>query len=94
MTEKNYTCPHCNEALDCWEPCPETGWDHNLYVCNNDACPYFTCGREKIARECHANFAYRYCYDPEKGKEMPVVAWCGGDRSLLKGRAEAGKKGA
>jgi hypothetical protein len=86
MTEEKILCPHCGMPLSCWEPHPESGWDHDLLVCSNDQCSYFVRGREKICRECEQNFAYRFCYDPRTGHEWPIAAWCGGDLSLLKGR--------
>jgi hypothetical protein len=79
-------CPHCGEPMDRWEPCPETGWGHDLLICNNNGCEYFTRGRRKICSEFEVNFGYRYCYNPDKGKSVPVVTWCGGALSLLKGR--------
>ena len=86
MNEENYKCRHCGEILVRWEPSPDAGWDHDLYLCNNNRCSYFVNGREKMSKEHKVNFAYRYCYDPFKHKEMPIVSWCGGDLSLLKGR--------
>jgi hypothetical protein len=83
----NKVCPHCGEPLESWEPCSESGWDHDLLMCDNDTCSYFTRGRKKIAEECEANFGYRYCYDPEKGTSVAMAAWCGGDLSYRKGRA-------
>jgi hypothetical protein len=73
--------------METWEPSPESGWDHNLLICQNDSCDYFTKGRKKIADECEANFGYRYCYDPQNKTAVPMAAWCGGDLSYLKGRA-------
>ena len=86
MTEDLYTCPHCGEALERWEPCSESGWDTDLFICTNNTCSYFVRGREKICQECNVNFAYRYCYNPQNGREIPLATWCGGGLSLLKGR--------
>jgi len=80
------TCPHCRETLERWEPSPYTGWDHDLYYCNNNECAYFVTGRRKICEEFEKNFAYRYCLDPKKNQELPLIAWCPGELSLLKGR--------
>jgi hypothetical protein len=88
--EHTPTCPHCREALERWEPNPYTGWGHDLYFCNNNECDYFVTGRRRICEEFEKNFAYRYCLDPRKNKELPLIAWCPGELSLLKGRcAEA-----
>ena len=80
------TCPHCQRPLAKWEPCAESGWDCDLYYCDNDECPYFVRGRQIICENYEKNFAYRYCLNPGTGQETPIVAWCGGDLSLLKGR--------
>jgi hypothetical protein len=80
-------CPHCGQKLDAWDPGDESGWDHDLLVCNNSKCEYFVRGRKKISDECEVNFAYRYCYDPVKDRAIAIATWCGGDLSLRKGRA-------
>lgn len=86
--EAPYTCPHCNEQLKPWEPHPETCWSDTLWICENDNCSYFKKGREKIATEYKVNFAYRYCFNPENGKSVSIISWCGGDLSFLKGRVK------
>jgi hypothetical protein len=86
MNEDSFLCPHCNALLVRWEPSPYTGWGHDLYYCDNNECSYFLEGRRRICEEFEKNFAYRFCYDPENGQELPIITWCGGDLSLLKGR--------
>ena len=86
MIEEDNICPHCGQPLDQWEPHPESGWDHDLLICNNDECAYFVEGRKKIGDEFRVNFGYRYCYDPWKGRPIALITWCGGKRSYLKGR--------
>jgi hypothetical protein len=88
MNEEKLICPHCNQSLEKWEPCPWTGWGHDMFYCNNNECPYFLTGRRRICLEFEKNFAYRYCYNPENGQELPIIAWCGGELSLLKGRCK------
>jgi rubredoxin len=78
MDKDDWICPHCGKPLVRWEPCAQTGWVHDLFLCDNNECSYFVEGRRKIA--C------RYCYNPANGQELPIVSWCGGDLSLLKGR--------
>lgn len=85
MSERPF-CPHCNTPLTPWEPHPETCWGDTLWVCENNDCDYFKRGRAKIAEEEKVNFAYRYCLNPTTGKAVPIVSWCGGDLSLLKGK--------
>jgi len=83
-----HTCPYCSEELVTWDPPDEAGWDHALMICQNNECSYFVRGRSKVCKEYERNFSYRYCYDPATGKELPILAWCGGDLSLLKGRCK------
>jgi hypothetical protein len=89
VEEIDHKCPHCGEKLDCWEPPPEGGWSHNVFLCMNNACSYFIKGRKKISGDYEANFGCRYCYDPVKGKGISMAAWCGGELSLLKGRCKS-----
>ena len=86
MNTEQFECPHCSKVLTQWEPSPYTGWGHDMFYCDNDNCEYFIEGRMKICREFEKNFAYRFCYNPVNGKDFPIIAWCGGDLSLLKGR--------
>ncbi|MBN1847167.1 MAG: hypothetical protein JW932_01130 [Deltaproteobacteria bacterium] len=86
MQDKEYICPHCNGVLKQWSPPPHGGWDHDLFYCDNNACDYFIRGRTKISSESKTNFAYRFCYNPVNGRDFPLITWCGGDLSLLKGR--------
>ena len=86
MDKDDRICPHCEKPLVRWEPCAQTGWVHDLFLCDNNECSYFVEGRRKIACDYEKNFAYRYCYNPANGKELPIVSWCGGNLSLLKGR--------
>jgi hypothetical protein len=95
MNKDNLVCPHCSKALERWDPSPYTAWAHHLFFCNNNDCDYFIKGRAKICFEYEKNFAYRYCYDPKNGQELPIVAWCPGELSLLKGRcrSDGGQEG-
>jgi hypothetical protein len=86
--ELELECPHCNQVLTKWEPCPESGWGDDLYYCDNDVCAYFLEGRKRICREYHKNFSYRYCVNPKTGHSAALAAWCAGDPSLLKGRCK------
>ena len=86
MEESEKLCPHCGQGLTVWEPSPYTGWGHDMRYCDNDECEYFLQGRRKICMEFEKNFAYRYCINPETGKAFPIITWCCGELSLLKGR--------
>lgn len=86
MDAETMRCPHCDGPLERWEPSPYSGWGNDLWVCNNNACQYFTKGRRKTTRDYRKNFAYRYCFNPATGRALPIVTWCHGELSLLKGR--------
>jgi hypothetical protein len=88
MAEETLECPHCRGGLTKWEPNPESGWGDDMYFCDNNACSYFVEGRKRICSEYDKNFSYRYCVNPKTGCSVPLVAWCGGDLSLLKGRCK------
>ena len=80
------SCPYCGARLQEWEPSPYHCWENNLLFCPSDHCDYFRHGRRDIAERFNKNFAYRYCYDPVAGTAFPLIAWCSGERSYLKGR--------
>ena len=56
MDKDDWTCPHCEEPLVRWEPCAQTGWSHDLFLCDNNECAYFVEGRRKIACDYEKNF--------------------------------------
>ena len=69
-------CPHCDEKLSKWEvpdnPFCQT-WDNDfMYICFNDACPYFVRGWDWMYRETNQGMSYRLMYNPEKDRCMPV----------------------
>jgi hypothetical protein len=75
MKDNPLKCPHCQKELMTWEPSPYTGWGDNMLYCDNNECGYFVRGREKICREYDRNFAYRYCYNPKNGQELPLARY-------------------
>ena len=69
-------CPHCDEKLKKWEvpdnPFCQT-WDNDfMYICFNDACPYFVRGWDRMYRETNQGMSYRLMYNPEKDRCMPI----------------------
>jgi len=90
MEKTEYKCPHCDAELERWEPSPYTGWGNELFYCSNNQCAYFITGRKEICYQYEKNFAYRYCYNPENGQEIPIISWCPGKLSLLKDRCAEG----
>ncbi|MFH2006275.1 MAG: hypothetical protein ABI333_06790 [bacterium] len=79
-------CPFCETELEEWEPSAYHCWENNLWFCPSDRCKYFRYGRQEIADRFQKNFGYRYCFDPGNKVAFPLIAWCGGERSYLKGR--------
>ncbi len=69
-------CPHCDEKLQKWEvpdnPFCQT-WDNDfMYICFNDACPYFVRGWDRMYSETNQGMSYRLMYNPEKDRCMPI----------------------
>ena len=69
-------CPHCDEKLKKWEvpdnPFCQT-WDNDfMYICFNDACPYFVRGWDRMYRETNQGMSYRLMYNPENDRCMPI----------------------
>ncbi|MBN2123660.1 MAG: class I SAM-dependent methyltransferase [Deltaproteobacteria bacterium] len=69
-------CPHCGEKLKKWAV-PDNPfcctWDNDyMYICFNDACPYYVRGWDFMYREGNRGASYRLMYNPEKDCCMPV----------------------
>ena len=48
-------------------------WDNEfMYICFNDACPYFVRGWDFMYEEGNRGMSYRLMYNPEKDRCMPV----------------------
>lgn len=69
-------CPHCGERLLKWavpeSPFVQT-WDNDfMYVCFNDACPYYVRGWDCMSDQGNRSSSYRLMYNPEKDRCMPI----------------------
>jgi len=69
-------CPHCRVKLKKWlvpdNPFACT-WDNEfMYICFNDACPYYVRGWDHMNREGAGGHSYRLMYNPEKDCVMPI----------------------
>jgi hypothetical protein len=54
-------------------PTPFTEWDAEfLYICFNDACPYFARGWTTMARQGIRSCSYRFQLDPRNGSWMAI----------------------
>jgi SAM-dependent methyltransferase len=67
---KTLRCPYCDHALKKWavpdNPFAQT-WDNEfMYICFNDACPYFLRGWDRMYRDTNQGMSYRFLYNPHK----------------------------
>jgi SAM-dependent methyltransferase len=69
-------CPHCGERMLKWAVPDnpfEVTWDNDfMYICFNDACPYYVRGWDFMYREGNRVASYRLMYNPEKDCCMPI----------------------
>jgi SAM-dependent methyltransferase len=69
-------CPHCGEKMLKWAVPDnpfEVTWDNDfMYICFNDACPYYVRGWDFMYREGNRSSSYRLMYNPEKDCCMPI----------------------
>jgi len=69
-------CPHCGEKMLTWQVPDnpfEVTWDNDfMYICFNDACPYYVRGWDFMYREGNRGCSYRLMYNPEKDCCMPI----------------------
>ena len=69
-------CPYCGEKLSQWavpdNPFSQT-WDNDyMYICFNDACPYYVRGWDCMHNEVGCRGSYRLMYNPEKDNCLPI----------------------
>jgi SAM-dependent methyltransferase len=74
--KETLACPHCGERLRKWavpdNPFGQT-WDNDfMYICFNDACPYYVKGWDHMYKEGNRGVSYRLMYNPEKNCCMPI----------------------
>jgi SAM-dependent methyltransferase len=67
-------CPFCGERLRLWGVTdnPMSTWDHDLYICINDACSYTVKGWREMFRQGVSGCSYRFCFDPVSGTSVPI----------------------
>ena len=82
-------CPYCGEKLTKYEvpEHPFTQWDTEfMYVCFNNACPYFTRSWSTMHSQGNLGMSYRLMYNPDNDRCMATPIPCPGDiRSGLRG---------
>ena len=69
-------CPYCGEKMLKWavpdSPFGQT-WDNDyMYICFNDACPYYVRGWDHMSREVQKSVSYRLMYNPERDYCLPI----------------------
>jgi SAM-dependent methyltransferase len=74
--KKTLGCPYCGEKLRKWavpdNPFACT-WDNDyMYICFNDACPYYVRGWDVMHNEGTCGASYRLMYNPEKDRCLPI----------------------
>ena len=73
-----HSCPYCGQRLLKWEvphsPFEIECWYETdyLYICFNDACPYFTRGWEWMWSTLKRNVSYRHMYNPVTHRTGPM----------------------
>ena len=67
-------CPYCGEALGLWVVTdnPASTWDHDLYICVNDHCPYLVRGWKTMYDQGNMGSSYRLGFDPKSRKTLPI----------------------
>ena len=81
MTNDTRTiCPHCQKQTTQWEPPLEgvgegSGWGAEfIYICMNNACPFYTQSRDHMLKFYQRDVSYRYMYNPESGEAGSIPA--------------------
>lgn len=71
---KKMLCPYCETRLYRWKITenPWTTWDHDLYVCINDSCPYTVRGWQEMYLQGNPGTSYRFVYDKLKDCSLTV----------------------
>lgn len=74
--QETLTCPYCEQHMQPWETpdTPFSEWDVDLvYVCFNNACPYFLEGFEVMRAQGNIGFSYRLVYNPDRNSFSPAA---------------------
>ncbi len=69
-------CPYCGDPLRKWtvpdNPFCQT-WDNDhMFICFNDACPYYVRGWDRMDEEGNRGMSYRLMYNPVKDRCSPI----------------------
>jgi len=74
LVSKNMKCPYCQHDLHKWKITenPWATWDHDLYICINDACPYVIRGWRDMFNQGNHGTSYRLVYDKLKDSFLTI----------------------
>ena len=74
--KRTLRCPYCGERLRKWAVSDNPfvcTWDNDyMYICFNDACPYYVRGWDVMHKEGTCGASYRLMYNPEKDRCLPI----------------------
>lgn len=72
--KETHRCPYCDQKMHLWAITdnPMSTWDHDLYICINDNCPYVINGWKVMYEQGNQNVTYRLCYDPKSDSLSPI----------------------
>lgn len=84
-------CPYCETPLSKWavpdNPFSQT-WDNDhMFICFNDACPYYVRGWDSMQNNFGCSSSYRLMYNPEEDSCLPIPVQS--PRSLRDGIVDA-----
>jgi hypothetical protein len=69
-------CPHCDQRMRKWavpeNPFAATWADDFMYICFNDACPYYVRGWDFMFKEGNSGKSYRLMYNPRRDACQPI----------------------
>ena len=73
MSDKEYTCPHCDGKMRKWQAPLDSHWIGALrYVCFNNDCPYYVRGYKWMDEKYGNPSSYRHAINPETGGSGPL----------------------
>lgn len=71
---ETHECPYCGEKMRLWgiTDNPMSTWDHDIYICVNDSCPYLVRGWKVMYEQGNPSVSYRLTYDPKSNTLSPI----------------------
>ncbi len=71
---ETHECPYCGQKMRLWgiTDNPMSTWDHDIYVCVTDSCPYLVRGWKVMYDQGNPSISYRLTYDPKSDTISPI----------------------